>query len=303
MGRPYGWKCGSPSKQKRKNASKPKSTHFTSRNQTCLDQLCYGWSISLLNRGLGYICSDRAQGLAYSHREATRDTIRICILILQLTLSHRRLLFPSHLKSGCLSTYPPNPSCKSVSTKLASLQPLLKAWSHISSSSAKIRLLELLFFEVSLRCPVCIFHSGQPSKGNFTRELIKPLWKGGDAHSWKSVLTRCCYQRNLACFNDQSASTCTPQVPRSWLHRENRKGPAFLGRPGLKGFMKPLHMKQTGSKKYCSSHHQILGIAPSVAGIPELIPSLMTFYGHIEITTDVLETHLHVPPQTSTGMH
>lgn len=175
-----------------------------------------------------------------------------------------------------LPTYPLNPSCKSVSTKLASLQPLLKAWSSISSSSAKIRLFELLIFEVSLCCPVCIFHSGQPSKRNNTREVIKPLWKGGDAHSWKSVLTCCSYQRNLACFNNQSASTCTPQVPRNWFHRENRKGPAFLGRPGLKGFMKPLHMKQTvaslqatGSKEYWSSHHQMLGIAPSAAGIPK----------------------------------
>lgn len=160
------------------------------------------------------------------------------------TNTHRRFHFPSHLKSVCLPTYPLNPSCKSVSTKLAGLQPLLKAWSSISFSSAKIRLFELLFFEVSL-WPVCIFHSGQPSKGNITRELIKPLWKGGDAHSWKSVLTRCCYQRNLACFNNQSASTCTPQVSRNCFHRENRKGPAFLGRPRLKGFMKPLHMKQT----------------------------------------------------------
>lgn len=130
---------------------------------------------------------------------------------------------------------------------------------------------------MSLCCPVCIFHSGQPLKGNITRELIKPLWKGGDAHSWKSVLTRCCYQKNLACFNDQSASTCTPQVPGNCFHRENRKGPAFLGRPGLKGFMKPLHMKQTiaslqatGSKKYWSSDHQILGTALSAAGTPKL---------------------------------
>lgn len=109
---------------------------------------------------------------------------------------------------------------------------------------------------------------------------IEPLWKGGDAHSWKSVLTRCCYQRNLACFNNQSASTCIPQVPRNCFHRESRKGPAFLGRPGLKGFMKPLHMKQTvasleatGTKEYWCSHQQRLGRAPSAAGIPELSPS------------------------------
>lgn len=97
---------------------------------------------------------------------------------------------------------PQNPS--SCSTKPASLQSLLKAWSSISSSSAIIRLLELLFFEVSLCWSIRIFHFGQPSKGNITRELIKALWKGGDAHFWKSVL-RCCFsQKNWACFNNQT---------------------------------------------------------------------------------------------------
>lgn len=42
-------------------------------------------------------------------------------------LSHWRFHLPSHLRSVCLSTYPLNPSCRRVSTKLASLQPLLKA--------------------------------------------------------------------------------------------------------------------------------------------------------------------------------
>lgn len=212
--------------EKEKWIKKPKPTHVTPRNQTCLGQLCYGWSVSFLNRkrGLGYTCSDRAQGLAYNSTEQPLETSSEPASWLSCWPSATGDSISPHISGVPASTYPLNPSCKSVSTKLASLQPLLKAWSSISFSSAKIRLFELLFFEVSLCCPVCIFHSGQPSKGNITRELIKPLWKGGDAHSWKSVLTRCCYQRNLACFNNQCASTCSPQVPRNCFHIENKKG-------------------------------------------------------------------------------